>query len=407
VLGVWAHRQALATRAAGADVRVVVLYRPVPPRATLARGARAFASELAQLLRQPRHELRDGLRVSYVPFVSPSRERGYAHWGAWAGPPLALALRHLRRSFPFDLVHAHNAVPAGDAVRRARLPVPLVVSVHGGDMTFTARRAPGGERSVRRVLGDASLVLANSAGIEVFAREHGARNTHVVHMGADPVDAASPLGDTDRGTAPASAAPASAAPASAPPASAHGAATLVTVGHLIARKRHADVIRAVAALRERDPDLRYVVIGNGPEREALARLAEQLGISDSVELRGQLDPPQALAALTGASLFVMPSVDEAFGVAYIEAMARGIPAIGCRGEPGPEEIARFGDGMRLVAPRDPDGLVRELDELLSDDARLRRLGTAARATFERAFTWELCGERTMAAYREALERAGQ
>ena len=44
----------------------------------------------------------------------------------------------------------------------------------------------------------------------------------------------------------------------------------------------------------------------------------------------------------------MPSTEEAFGVAYVEAMAAGIPAIGCRGEPGPEEIAAAGDGFMLV-----------------------------------------------------------
>ena len=49
----------------------------------------------------------------------------------------------------------------------------------------------------------------------------------------------------------------------------------------------------------------------------------------------------------------LPSEDEAFGVAYVEALACGVPAIGCAGEGGPEEIAALGDGMLLVPPRDP------------------------------------------------------
>ena len=52
----------------------------------------------------------------------------------------------------------------------------------------------------------------------------------------------------------------------------------------------------------------------------------------------------------------MPSTDEAFGVAYIEAMAAGIPAIGAAGEPGPAEIAAVGAGIELVSPRAPDVL---------------------------------------------------
>ena len=60
----------------------------------------------------------------------------------------------------------------------------------------------------------------------------------------------------------------------------------------------------------------------------------------------------------------MPSTEEAFGVAYVEAMAGGVPAIGCRGEPGPEEIAAAGDGLVLVPPGDIERLTQRIGELL-------------------------------------------
>ena len=99
---------------------------------------------------------------------------------------------------------------------------------------------------------------------------------------------------------------------------------------------------------------------------------------------------------------MLPSVDEAFGVAYVEAMAGGVPAIGCRGEAGPEEIAAAGDGMRLVAPGEPEALAGEIRALLDDPEWRRELGRAARATIESAFTWERCGAATVAAYEDAL-----
>jgi len=98
----------------------------------------------------------------------------------------------------------------------------------------------------------------------------------------------------------------------------------------------------------------------------------------------------------------MPSTDEAFGVAYIEAMAGEVPAIGCRGEPGPEEIAAAGDGLVLVPPGDIERLTQRIDELLCDAHRLREAGQRARATVAANFTWERCGRQTLAAYREAL-----
>ncbi len=375
VLGVWAHRQAVAARDAGAAVRVLVLHRLIPPRASLTAGPLDAARALSTLLAQPRRELRDGLEVTFVPYVAPVRSRAYAHWGAWSAPTLALALARLRRSFAFDLVHAHNAVPAGDAVRRTRVRVPVVVSVHGSDVFYTATRGPAGRAAVRRSLSAARLVLANSAGTAELARGHGARRTEVVHLGADLPEG--------------------------PPAR-EGPATLVTVAHLVARKRHADVLRAVAVLGARHPNLRYVVVGDGPEREALATLARRLGISDRVELLGQLAPAQALELVRRCTLFVMPSTDEAFGVAYVEAMAGGVPAIGCRGEPGPEEIAAAGDGFTLVPPGDIERLTQRIDELLSDPLRLREAGRRARLTVSRHFTWEACGQHTVAAYRTAL-----
>ena len=122
------------------------------------------------------------------------------------------------------------------------------------------------------------------------------------------------------------------------------------------------------------PRLRYVVIGDGPEREPLRRLAAELGVADRVELTGQLPHARALARARRCALFAMPSVDEAFGVAYVEAMAGGLPAIGARGEPGPEDIAAAGGGIRLVAPGDHAALAAAIGALIDDPDALRALG---------------------------------
>ena len=115
VLGVWAHRQALAARDAGAEMQVLVLHRLVPPRASFGAGGGGARRALTARMREPRRQTRDGILVTYVPYVSPPRERHYPSWGAWAAPALALALARLRHSFPYEVIHAHNAVPAGDA----------------------------------------------------------------------------------------------------------------------------------------------------------------------------------------------------------------------------------------------------------------------------------------------------
>jgi glycosyltransferase involved in cell wall biosynthesis len=179
--------------------------------------------------------------------------------------------------------------------------------------------------------------------------------------------------------------------------------TLVTVGHLVARKRHADVMRALAVLSRRHPTLRYEIVGDGPERAALEALATRLEVAERVDFRGQLPHEQAVAAARACTLFAMPSTEEAFGVAYIEAMAGGVPAIGCRGEPGPEEIAAAGDGFVLVPPGDIERLSQRIDELLSDPHRLREASIRARETVATNFSWRRCGEETLTAYEHALQ----
>jgi teichuronic acid biosynthesis glycosyltransferase TuaC len=379
VLGVWAHRQALAAREAGAEVRVLVLHRLVPPRAALARGPAGVAGAFGDLAREPREQTHDNLGVTYVRYVSPPRSRSYHAWGMWAAPALALALRRLRLSFEFDLIHAHNAIPAGDAARRTRLDVPLVVSVHGGDVLYTAPRSDAGRAAVERGLGAADTVLANSRGIAELALGYGAHDTRVVHLGADLPE-----------------------PGGGGGARREHVPSLVTVGHLVARKRHADVMRALAVLAKRHPTLRYVIVGDGPERVALEGLAARLGVAERVEFRGQLPPAEAIEEAHRCTLFAMPSTEEAFGVAYIEAMAGGVPAIGCRGEPGPEEIAAAGDGFVLVPPGDIERLTQRIDELLSDPQRLREASIRARETVAVNFSWRRCGEQTLTTYEHAL-----
>jgi teichuronic acid biosynthesis glycosyltransferase TuaC len=421
VLGVWAHRQAVAARDAGADVRVLVLHRPVPPRATRRRD---LLRVLRRMRAQPSETVLDGIPVSYVRFHSPPRGRSYGSWGRWAARPLRRAMRRLHREWPFDVVHAHNAVPAGDAVRRAcasgRLAgVPVIVSVHGGDVYFTAGRSAEGEQAVRASFGSAALVLANSAGTADRCRELGAGRTRVVRLGTDlPGPEAVDRWHRGRSWTAPSAEVAPVRDDGSPRRSrgrwGHGQVLrpvdvivpeprLVTVAHVVPRKRHEDVVRALWMLRDRHPGVRYRVIGDGPEREALARLAAGLGVDDRIEWRGQLPHAEAMEAAREADLFVMPSIDEAFGVAYVEAMASAMPAVAALGEPGPQEISAVGDGIVLVPPGDVAALARALDALLSDPSRRRSLGLAARRTVAESFTWERCGRQTLRAYRGVVE----
>ena len=371
VLGIWAHRQAVAARDAGADVRVLAMRRPVPPISAARAGLPALAAWARDVPAQLRPWELDGIPVEPVPFVAPPRPWSYGTWGWWMAPTLARALA--RR--PFDLVHAQSILPTGHAVRLSRRRVARVVSTHGPDITHVASASRLARRETAETLRDADLVIANSRWAERRCRELGGPgiSTEVVHLGAD----LGPL--SDRLSRP----------------------TLVTVANLTASKRHVVVLHALAAIpADRRPD--YLIIGDGPGREPLARTAAALGLDGSVRFAGRLQHEQALAEAARCHVFVMPSVEEPFGVAFVEAMAAGLPAIGARGVGGPEEIAAAGPGLVRVPPEDHVALAHEIDRLLADPDALAALGRDARETVARAFSWERCGKATVAAYERAL-----
>lgn len=375
VLGVWAHEQARAAQAAGAEIHVVVTHRLVPPAAALRAGPRTAAREFATLLRQPRHTELDGIPITYVPFVSRGRSQHYGDWGGAASRPLHFALRRLHRRFPYELLHAHNAVPAADALQRRPIGVPLITSVHGGDVFYTALQRPEWATNVRRGLDASALVLANSSGIAQATRKLTNSAIEVLLLGAH-VPEAEPR----------------------PPRE----LTLITVAHVIGRKRHADVIRAMWVLRERWPNVRYKIVGDGPARPELEALVRELGLVERVEFLGQLPHAQALEQIDQSTLAVMPSVDEAYGVAYVEAMAHGVPTIGSLGEPGPLDLADLGSGIQLVAPGDVEHLARVIGRLLANPSERARLSKLGRRVVAERCSWEVSGAATVDAYRRVI-----
>jgi glycosyltransferase involved in cell wall biosynthesis len=370
VLGIWAHRQALAARDAGADVRVLVLERPVPPAASLKRPWK-LPGALAGIARQPRQDVLDGIAIRYVRFVAGDRNKTYASWHERAAAPLGEALGALRQEWEFDLVHAHYALPAGGAALpfTAAHGLPLVVSVHGGDVLGPLLQAPEAQSAVGEVLSSASEVICNSlATLERVADiTRDEERLRVVYLGASAPDEFPPKRERP---------------------------TVSTLAHVIPRKRHADVLEAVQSMDGVD----WLVIGDGPELPALRRAVAELGLEDRVEFAGQLAPDEALRQLATTHVMALPSEDEAFGVAYVEALACGVPAIGLETEGGPREIAACGPGVLLVPPRDPAALAEAIRRALDDPT----LADEARRTAAEHFSWQRCGRDTVAAYRDAL-----
>ena len=143
-------------------------------------------------------------------------------------------------------------------------------------------------------------------------------------------------------------------------------------------------MRAVARLRSAGRDVRLSIIGGGPEQAALQELRGQLGLDGSVEFTGSLSEEDIIARLRSADAFVLASRSEPLGVAYMEAMALGLPTIGTDAGGVGEIITHDRDGI-LVPPNDEEHLAAAVARLMDDPELRERLGSNARRTIVERF----------------------
>ena len=162
---------------------------------------------------------------------------------------------------------------------------------------------------------------------------------------------------------------------------------LLAVARLVHQKGLDLLIRAFASLRLPPSSAwRLVLVGDGPERKALAELAAREGVAERVRFEGfQASPGYFLAR---ASVFVLPSRHEGMPNALLEAMAAALPVVVTDASPGPLEVVEQ-EVTGLVVPRENvTALTRALERLIADPELRQRLGDAAAERLH-ALSWEV------------------
>ena len=176
---------------------------------------------------------------------------------------------------------------------------------------------------------------------------------------------------------------------------------VLSVARMYPRKRLSDLLRAAVHLRDRVPNARIRIVGRGPEWDALVRLHAELGLEETVALLGDVSLGQLAEEYMSADVFCLPSVQEGFGIVFLEAMAARLPVVACRAGAIPEVVADAVTGV-LVPPRDPVALADALASLLEDRARATRLGLEGRHRV-RGYTPRHVAERFLEAVRSRID----
>lgn len=305
------------------------------------------------------------------------RAEAYLLSPALFGAGIRTVLREARRTRP-DVLHAHWALPNGfiAAVASRRLGIPLVVSVPGSDAQVAGKNALF--RSMARfTFRQADLLTANSEALR----------DSVIALGADPAKFDMIIYGTD---------PSALAPSVAGTSElraeldiAADAAVLLCVGRMAPKKGFDYLIRALATPALRHRDLVAVMVGDGDDRAAWQRLADDLGVAQSLRWTGNVPKDRIPVYYNMADALVMPSVSrpaDGLNVCVLDAMSCGKPVVGTNVAGNPLAIVDGKTGL-IVPEQNSDALARAI-ALLVDVPEVRiAMGQAGRRRIETELGW--------------------
>ena len=147
-------------------------------------------------------------------------------------------------------------------------------------------------------------------------------------------------------------------------------------------------------------DIQLTVVGEPKKDGDIVKLVTELGIGHRIDFTGRIDNQEFVRQYARATLAVIPSVYEGFGLPVGEAMACGVPVISTTGGALPEVVGNAGV---LVPPADSSALAAAIGELLDNPAKAEDLGRAGYRRVKEHFTWERAAQKTVDAYREVID----
>ncbi|HWU84237.1 MAG TPA: glycosyltransferase family 4 protein [Rhodocyclaceae bacterium] len=303
--------------------------------------------EYAQFAATPRRELRNGVDVFHPRYFLPPKVGMNLAPHTLAMAALPLARRLIRDGFDFDLIDAHYYYPDGAAaaILARKLGKPFVVTARGTDLNLIPQYA-----YPRRLIRDTASQAGASIGV------CRALMDSLAELGADPTKLHVFRNGVDlQRFVPEVRAEARARLGLGP------GIHLLSVGHLIERKGHHLAIEALAEL----PDARLHIVGSGPERAVLERLAATRGVTARVNFVGQVAQEELKWWYSAADVLLLCSSREGWANVLLESMACGTPVVATDIWGTPEVVSVPAAG-RLMHERSATALVTAVRDLLGD-----------------------------------------
>ena len=313
--------------------------------------------------------------------------------------------RKLHREVGFDLAHHVTFVNYWLPTFLPLLPIPFVWGpVGGGESTprsFRSFLSLQGRmyettREFARAVGElnpfirftarrAAMALATTHETERRLRQLGCRNVSVFTQASLPAEEIHQLAEI--------------------PPRHESPLRVYSMGRLVHLKGFDLGLRAFARFHARFPESEYWLIGDGPERKRLERLAMQLGVGHATKFWGMMPRERAIATASQCDILLFPALHESGGCVSVEAMAAGRPVI-CLDLGGPALQVTEATGIKVPATSAEQAvtdLASAIEQIATNPSRRAKLGEAGRLRVDQDFNWERKGEQLDRLYRRLVK----
>lgn len=359
------HEQAISLKKRGYEIKVIC---PVP---FVPIFLSKFMKKYSSINAIPKKEKIEGIEVIYPRYISFPKASFFQYSGLLMFLGIKKEIKRLKKSYNFDLIHAHFTLPdAYAAMKISKLyKVPLITTIQASDLDITLKKDGELKQQIMETLEFSEEVITPTPRLRKQLLNSLNIHSKTIGYGIDPLKLelkkSKKLVDEYKNKV-----------------------VIMSISRLIKTKGLNYNLIALKELVKKNSNLYYLIIGEGPEKNVLIELANELGISKNVEFIGQLTSEETMEYITIAEVFSLPSWQETFGLVYLEAMGSVKPVIGCENQ-GFDGIIKHKENGYLAPMHDVGALVEIIEEILNNPKQVEEISQNARNTVINEYTFDI------------------
>ncbi|CAM3674677.1 glycosyltransferase family 4 protein [Cytobacillus oceanisediminis] len=326
--------------------------------------------------------------------VSPLKEKdhNFLHWILGLNLAMEQKARELSSYHDFELIHAHDwLVGACGLSLRESLKLPLITTIHATEHgrnngIYTELQKFIHEKEEQLVNGSDRVIVCSeymkeeliqqfSISSEKMAVIANGINKEVQLENPQSILAGLPVRDSGR--------------------------LIFSIGRMVKEKGFDTLIESADRMKERFPDVYFIIAGKGPMLETYRKRTKELQLENLIHFPGFINDMQRSALFRKCSLAVFPSYYEPFGIVALEAMISGRPAV-VSNTGGLKGIVKHGYSGLLMTPGDPSSFAEQAAHLLENDDIANTIGANGKKVAESLFSWGRIAEETKRVFEETL-----